>query len=923
MKEFTLKTKFYLYASWIAGVLLLGWNLPHIQMQDQLMLLGLSALGSLALIFKVDGSTNRSHYSFNFLIYGFTVILLGTPEAVFVILVSNIVEWIWHKTAWYIQAFNIACYIIAIQATGLAISWINPSGAVTSLAGVVAMVVGMAVFTLLNHLMVGMILWLARGENFQRSGIFELMPMMIDFTLLILGSSLVLVWQFNQYAIFPFVIPLYLIYSTLKVPMLERKADTDPKTGLFNHRYFEQHLENELSRANRFDRPLTIIMADLDLLRNINNTYGHLAGDEVLIGIAKTLKQNVREYDVVARFGGEEFAILLPETSVAFAYERAEMIRQIIEKSEFNVPTSMTPIKVTMSFGIAGRENFAQPAKEIIHNADTALYHSKLEGRNRSFVFANGDYERFTTVPHEQYSLPVAQAPVVQAVETTQNRAETYRAANAHYVPPAPASHAAPADEGSKAAASPLPASAKSNPVKPILSVNAFITLVLFVAAAFFAIVFRKPVHVDWLGMIAFALLVIVTEWFSVNIYLRDTSVSTSAAPILAGTLLFGPLGALILSLVFALTALLKFGSPFNRFVFNFSNQLIAGVLYTFPFVVWNVIFTETHPAIQAVVCTVAAFLVYVSTTSLVTVGMHLDTKVPLSQIWQEKFNWLAPYYISLGVVAYTLVFGYQTAGLMGLAAILVPLLLIRWGQKLYIDRTRDMVSELREKNLKLEKNSEEISHLNEGLLDTLAEVIDLRDPYVLGHSRQVTQYAVMIAKDLGLNEKQIELIHKASLLHDVGKLGIPETILLKPSRLTTAEYDMMKTHPSLGAEILQKSPSLAPLIPIVEHHHEHYDGGGYPGGLAGKEIPIEARIVAVADAIEAMASDRPYRNSLSLERIKAELIRYSGIQFDPQVVQVALKIIEPRGEQIVVNLGQLGKPSESLQLSVPEMAAD
>ena len=916
MKDFTLRTKFYLCVSWLGGTLLLGWNLFHLQADDLVAMLTLSVLGSLALIFKVEGSTNRSHYSINFLIYGFTMVLLGTPAAMFVILVSNLVEWLWHKNSWFIQAFNIACYTIAIQATGLVIGRVNPMGELKSLEGVISIALGMLIFTLLNHLMVGMILWLARRENFQQSGVFELLPLMIDLTLLTLGGSLVLVWEFNQYAIMLFLIPLYLIYSTLKVPMLERKADTDAKTGLFNHRYFELHMENELTRAKRFDRPLSIIMADLDLLRNINNTYGHLAGDEVLIGIAKILKQSVREYDVVARFGGEEFSILLPETNVESAYERAEMIRKMIEKAEFNVPTSLDPIRVTMSFGIAGREVFSQTAKEIIHSADTALYHSKLEGRNRTYISVNGDYINFLAGIQGQ---ALTMAP--QPVNAPQNLAQTYRAAETYYETPVPVSIPVPVEK------MPKPVSvAKAVPAKPILaktkiSVKAYIAIVGLAAGVLFALIYKTPTQMDWLGLIAFVLMVVVTEWFSIDIHIRNTSVSTSAVPILAGTLFFGPLGALVLSLVFALTALLKFRSPFNRFVFNLSNQLIAGMLYTGLLSLLEIDFTTIPSSLQAVVCTVAAFLVYLSTTSLISIGMHLDMKDSFRQIWLEKFGWLAPYYLCLGVVAYTLSFGYNTAGLMGLAVIIIPLILIRWSQKQYIDRTRQMVNELREKNLKLEQSSEDISLLNEGLLDTLAEVIDLRDPYVLGHSRQVTNYATMMANDLGLNKKQIELIRKASLLHDVGKLGIPEGILLKPSYLTDEEYNLMKKHPGLGAEILRRSSSLTPLIPIVEHHHEHYDGSGYPAGLAGKEIPIEARIVAVADAIEAMASDRPYRKALSRERIKDELIRHSGSQFDPQVVALALKIIESEDQNYVVNVGHLNKLSEPVQLSVPSMA--
>jgi diguanylate cyclase (GGDEF)-like protein len=132
-----------------------------------------------------------------------------------------------------------------------------------------------------------------------------------------------------------------------------------------------------------------VIIADLDLLRNINNTYGHLAGDAVLIGVSRAMKQSIREYDVVSRFGGEEFAILLPETTLVQAYEKAEFFRKTIAAREFTIPTSTTPIRATMSFGVAQREDTRQTSNEIVHNADLALYNSKLRGRNRTFAHTN------------------------------------------------------------------------------------------------------------------------------------------------------------------------------------------------------------------------------------------------------------------------------------------------------------------------------------------------------------------------------------------------------------------------------------------------------------------------------------------------------------------------------------------------------
>jgi putative nucleotidyltransferase with HDIG domain len=220
-------------------------------------------------------------------------------------------------------------------------------------------------------------------------------------------------------------------------------------------------------------------------------------------------------------------------------------------------------------------------------------------------------------------------------------------------------------------------------------------------------------------------------------------------------------------------------------------------------------------------------------------------------------------------------------------------MVLLRISQKQYIERTREVVTELREKNQILKKNSEEISDLNEGLLLTLSEIIDLRDPYVLGHSEQVSKYATEIAKNLGVNERQVELVRKASLLHDIGKLGIPMEILTKPRKLTPAEFEIVKQHSSMGGELIKNSPSLRPLGPIIRHHHEFFNGEGYPDRLAGNQISIEARIVAVADAIEAMTSDRPYRKALKLERVREELVKYSGTQFDPLVVEAAIKLMD------------------------------
>ena len=195
-----------------------------------------------------------------------------------------------------------------------------------------------------------------------------------DATQFAMGASAALVWESNAYAILFALSPLYLIYLTLQLPILRLRAETNSKTRLYNARYFNEALKRELVRANRANQHLSVVMADIDFLRNINNTYGHLAGDTAIITIANIIKRLIRNYDVVARFGGEEFAIIMPETRPEKAALRVEEIRQTIETTPIELTTTSSLLRVTMSFGIAGCEGAGQKPSEIVNNADMALY---------------------------------------------------------------------------------------------------------------------------------------------------------------------------------------------------------------------------------------------------------------------------------------------------------------------------------------------------------------------------------------------------------------------------------------------------------------------------------------------------------------------------------------------------------------------
>lgn len=899
MESFPLKTKIFLFSVMLGGLILMVWNLQFVQQEDLWLLFILMVLGSMAVVFRIEGATTRSHYTISFIVYSFTLFLLGVGEAILVIAVSYLAEWLYRKGKWYISAFNVGCCIICIQAAALVFDWVNPNGEMQTWQSLLAIVLSMVIFTLLNHWMVGVVVWLARGENFKQSGIFDTYPMIMDLTMLLMGAGLVLLYNYNPFAVPILLLPVYLMYSSLRVPALERQTETDPKTGLFNHHYFMQQLTSELNRANRFDRPLSIIMADLDLLRNINNTYGHLAGDEVLIGLAKILQSSVRDYDVVARFGGEEFALMLPETSPEQAYQRAEDIRKLVEKAEFTIPTSVTPIHITLSLGIACRERFDQSAEEIIHNADVALYHAKLKGRNRAYIYSSDRFVQLNE-SHESSESP-PDRPVstdAEAQKTTYSAAyTTYQAARS--APAKPQESPLPIKEDKTASAqkeAPSDAASALSQEKPqnrsAVRINLFIGVVAALAAVLFILLYQPLAPNSWWGVALFTTLVVLTEWLSIDLHVRDTAISTSAAPLLAGSLLFGPVGAFVMSIAFALTAYLKFRGPFSRVIFNASNQLLAALIYLGLLQLAGQAFSQLPDIFRLLFSLAAVLIVFLITTFMISIGMSLNSGDPIRKTWLENFSWLAPHYLVMGMIAFALIFGYSYAGILGIVSVITPLLLLRLSQQQYLERTRDMVKELRAKNLELEKTSQEIKLVNQGLLETLAEVIDLRDPYLLGHSTQVTNYAVLISQEMGLNSRQIDTIYKACLLHDLGKLGIPDRILIKPSRLTKSEYEIMKRHASLGAALLENSPSLRHLIPVVRHHHEHFDGSGYPDGLGGTQIPIEARIVAVADAIEAMASDRPYRKALTKEAIIAELERYAGTQFDTRIVELAVKIL-------------------------------
>lgn len=225
---------------------------------------------------------------------------------------------------------------------------------------------------------------------------------------------------------------------------------------------------------------------------------------------------------------------------------------------------------------------------------------------------------------------------------------------------------------------------------------------------------------------------------------------------------------------------------------------------------------------------------------------------------------------------------------------------LARQARLLELEKNRlELERLLQERTRKLDSALRQVKQASGETLHALAIALDVRARDVAGHSMRVTKYGAELARKLGYSAEELARFEHASYLHDIGKLGIPDAILNKPGALTQDETTVMRTHVQIGVDLVSQVPSLAPAAELVLNHQEHYDGSGYPRGLAGEAIPRDARIFAVADTLDAMTSDRPYRRRMTFAEARKEIIRQSGRQFDPKVVEAFLSIPEARWQEI------------------------
>jgi len=302
-----------------------------------------------------------------------------------------------------------------------------------------------------------------------------------------------------------------------------------------------------------------------------------------------------------------------------------------------------------------------------------------------------------------------------------------------------------------------------------------------------------------------------------------------------------------------------------------------------------------------------AAVTIFMGMQSLlVALVISISTGRPLRRLLLDSAGWVAAQQAVVGVVG--LLLGHlMQEGLTFAGGVLLfsPLILLRASYKSFAERTQTYVMQVKRANGELAEVNAELKATNDELIQTLGSVLDARDRYTFGHSARVALYSVAIGERLSMPEDRLDRLRRAALLHDIGKVGIPEAILAKHGPLDAHERLIMQAHAEIGYRITSQVHSLASVAEIVRQHHEWIDGGGYPRRLKGDAILLEARIIGVADAFDTLTSDRPYRKARPVEAALRELHRCAGTQFDPAVVGALEAVLQEHGEVWVAQLTQ------------------
>ncbi|HEX4682595.1 MAG TPA: HD domain-containing phosphohydrolase [Gemmatimonadaceae bacterium] len=401
------------------------------------------------------------------------------------------------------------------------------------------------------------------------------------------------------------------------------------------------------------------------------------------------------------------------------------------------------------------------------------------------------------------------------------------------------------------------------------------------------------PADPKWLILAALS---VGTGWIMLRIPKTEISFSISDTFNIAAAVLFGPSAGAVTAALDGLVLSAQFDRPYRtayRILFNVATSAISIWLaaHLFFALAGRIALSSSWTAVR-LMALLALFgtVNYLVNTGLVALAIALERQLPVYRIWRDHFLglWVTYFGGVLATLPLVMVSLLRPLGAIEILVLIIPLpIILQTTFRHALGRVQDQVSHLGQ-----------VNRVYVAVIETLATAIDAKDQVTHDHIRRVQTEALRLAKRLGVHEDaQLQAIMAAALLHDVGKISVPEHILNKPGRLSASEFEVMKKHAPAGAEILSVVGFPYPVVPIVRHHHENWDGSGYPDGIAGDAIPIGARIISVVDCFDALTSDRPYRPRLDTATALEMIGARRGTMYDPRIVDTFLTMHEPTAD--------------------------
>ena len=706
---------------------------------------------------------------------------------------------------------------------------------------------------------------------------------------------------------------------------LEQQANTDPLTGLYNHRYFHERLRSEMNRAGRTRDRVALLIFDIDDFKKVNDVHGHAAGDQVLTTLAEMLSSNVRDGDIACRIGGEEFGVVLPSSDAADALGFASRLLEKVETMDFGVAG-----RVTMSVGVACSPEHGMNVRELLGSADTAMLTAKARGKDQVVIFADEPAPVGGRAPASSSlrdGRSISHLKMLRSLAGKLNRLNEVRQIGmtiANELRTLIDYHNCRVYLREEDLLIPIAfrgeLAAYEGETPEILAVQVGEGITGHAAATGRSLLVPNALECE------FAVDVPGTE---------DIEESMVAVPLNYGTRVIG-------AIVISKLGVDQFDEDDVRLMEVLAGQASVALENARLYEAQRQEAENARESAEVANALLDVSEELASAESLETV---------LESIIQETSKTLTSDRVSVwleepdtGDLRVEALRGYDELQRLQMAAVRVPASRVQHlvpsdrplivssddivrilGRQITVSgtlwvapirsesrfgilvaspislnghaerRERLMVGIANQAKLAIDSaiSYENLEQTFYSTVEALANALEAKDQYTSDHARSITDMCLDVGRSLGMNGRDLKRLELGALFHDIGKIGIPSEILLKPGPLTDSERDVMRRHPELGEQILKPIDRLQDVLPIVRHCHEHFDGSGYPDGLEDDQIPLESRIILTCDAFDAMTTDRPYRKRMPVSEACRRLEEAAGTQFDPTIVETFLHILQ------------------------------